>query len=117
MGSSWLRVSVWIGKQMPESDKLFRKKIFNQISPLSVVSLAVFGNTAVIIVLFSHQSEFTVPKFLMLNLAVADLCMGLYLMLVAIQDLRSMGEYFNYAFVWQYGEAPFFSKFQSISIK
>lgn len=68
-----------------------------------VVSLAVFGNTAVIVVIFSHQSEFTVPKFLMLNLAVADLCMGLYLMLVAIQDLRSMGEYFNYAFAWQYG--------------
>lgn len=40
----------------------------------------------------------------MLNLAVADLCMGLYLMLVAIQDLRSMGEYFNYAFAWQYGK-------------
>ena len=67
------------------------------------MSLAVFGNTAVIVVLFSHQSEFTVPKFLMLNLSVADLCMGLYLMLVAIQDLRSMGEYFNYAFAWQYG--------------
>jgi hypothetical protein len=30
--------------------------------------------------------------------------MGLYLFLVAIQDLRSMGEYFNYAFVWQYGK-------------
>lgn len=75
-----------------------------------VVSLAVFGNTAVIIVLFSHQSEFTVPKFLMLNLAIADLCMGLYLMLVAIQDLRSMGEYFNYAFVWQYGKDSIFYK-------
>lgn len=78
------------------------------------MSLAVFGNTAVIIVLFSHQSEFTVPKFLMLNLAIADLCMGLYLMLVAIQDLRSMGEYFNYAFVWQYGKFDHINEFYEI---
>jgi thyrotropin receptor len=91
------------------------KTLLINFCPISVVSLAVFGNTAVVIVLFSHQSEFTVPKFLMLNLAMADLCMGLYLMLVAIQDLRSMGEYFNFAFVWQYGEAEFSLNYVSVN--
>jgi len=81
MGSNWLRSSVWI-----------------------VVSLAVVGNTAVLVVLFSNRSELTVPKFLMCNLAFADFCMGSYLLLIASIDLHSMGEYFNFAFDWQYGE-------------
>jgi thyrotropin receptor len=70
----------------------------------TVVSLTVVGNVAVLIVLLSFRSEFTVPKFLICNLALADLCMGLYLMLIASIDLHSMGEYFNFAFDWQYGK-------------
>ncbi|GAB0093315.1 lutropin-choriogonadotropic hormone receptor [Sergentomyia squamirostris] len=80
MGSHWLRGSVWI-----------------------VVLLAMFGNTAVLVVLFSNRSDVTVPKFLMSNLAFADLCMGFYLLLIASIDAHSMGEYFNFAFDWQYG--------------
>nr|XP_040225074.2 thyrotropin receptor isoform X1 [Anopheles coluzzii] len=80
MGSHWLRGSVWV-----------------------VVLLAVFGNVAVVVVLFSNRSDLTVPKFLICNLAFADLCMGLYLLLIASIDAHSMGEYFNYAFDWQYG--------------
>jgi thyroid stimulating hormone receptor len=70
----------------------------------TVVSLAVIGNVAVLVVLLSNRSEFTVPKFLMCNLALADFCMGIYLLLIASIDLHSMGEYFNLAFDWQYGE-------------
>ncbi|XP_070490490.1 lutropin-choriogonadotropic hormone receptor-like [Chironomus tepperi] len=80
MGSSWLRTCVWI-----------------------VVSLAIIGNVAVLVVLLTNRSEFTVPKFLMCNLALADFCMGIYLMLIASIDLHSMGEYFNFAYDWQYG--------------
>ncbi|XP_037044628.1 thyrotropin receptor isoform X2 [Bradysia coprophila] len=80
MGSQWLRVSVWI-----------------------VLFLAVFGNFSVLMVLFSNWSDVTVPKFLMSNLAFADLCMGLYLLLIAAIDVHSMGEYFNFAYDWQYG--------------
>ncbi|XP_070508722.1 lutropin-choriogonadotropic hormone receptor-like isoform X2 [Chironomus tepperi] len=76
----WLRVSVWI-----------------------VIALSVVGNVAVLIVLLSNQSEFTVPKLLVCNLAFADLCMGIYLFLIALIDLHSKDEYFNYAFDWQYG--------------
>ncbi len=39
----------------------------------------------------------------MSNLAFADLCMGLYLLLIAAIDVHSMGEYFNFAYDWQYG--------------
>lgn len=47
-------------------------------------------------------------KFLIGNLAFADLCLGLYLFLLATIDLRSIGEYFNYGFDWQYGTmSPF----------
>lgn len=81
MGSNWLRGSVWI-----------------------VVALTVSGNVCVLVVLFSNRSELTVPKFLMCNLSFADFCMGLYLLLIASIDLHSMGEYFNFAFDWQYGE-------------
>ncbi|CAG9811298.1 unnamed protein product [Chironomus riparius] len=76
----WLRVSVWI-----------------------VISLSVVGNVAVLIVLLSNQSEITVPKLLVCNLAFADLCIGVYLFLIALIDLYSTNEYFNYAFDWQYG--------------
>ncbi|XP_037924524.1 thyrotropin receptor isoform X2 [Hermetia illucens] len=80
MGSYWLRISVWL-----------------------VVLLAVFGNIAVLIVILSNRSDFTVSKFLMSNLAFADLCMGLYLLFIASIDAHSIGEYFNYAYDWQYG--------------
>jgi thyrotropin receptor len=80
MGSNWLRASVWI-----------------------VVTLTVSGNLCVLVVLFSNRSELTVPKFLMCNLALADFCMGMYLLFIASIDLHSMGEYFNFAFDWQYG--------------
>lgn len=47
----------------------------------------------------------TVSKFLMVNLALADLCMGLYLLIIAAMDLHTIGDYFNYAIDWQNGES------------
>jgi thyrotropin receptor len=85
--------------------------------------LAVIGNISVLVVLLSSRwvvlvqfsmnsiirfvhfrADMTVPKFLMCHLSFADLCMGLYLLLIASMDAHSMGEYFNFAFDWQYGE-------------
>ncbi|XP_068082103.1 lutropin-choriogonadotropic hormone receptor [Anabrus simplex] len=80
MGNWWLRVFVWL-----------------------VALLALFGNLAVLIVMMSSRFRMTVPKFLMCNLAIADLCMGVYLLLIAIMDSKSMGQYFNYAIDWQSG--------------
>lgn len=50
------------------------------------------------------RKDVTVPKFLMSHLAFADLCLGLYLLLIAAIDIHSMDEYFNFAYDWQYGE-------------
>lgn len=84
MGSYWLRVSVWF-----------------------VVVLAIVGNLAVMIVVIFSGGEMTVSKFLMCNLAFADFCMGLYLLLIASMDLHSVGSYFNFAYDWQYGKRTF----------
>lgn len=56
------------------------------------------------VVLMSTRFKMTVSKFLMCNLAVADLCMGIYLLLIAAMDLHTIGVYFNYAIDWQNGE-------------
>ncbi|XP_075978019.1 lutropin-choriogonadotropic hormone receptor-like [Anticarsia gemmatalis] len=80
MGWSWLRVSVWF-----------------------VIAAVVVGNVAVLLVLLTNHTEMTVPRFLMCHLAFSDLCTGLYLFMLAVVDLRSYGEFFNYAYDWQYG--------------
>ncbi|GFG40111.1 hypothetical protein Cfor_09362, partial [Coptotermes formosanus] len=80
MGFTWLRVSVWF-----------------------VVVTAVVGNLAVLLVLLSNMLDLTVPKFLMCHLAFADLCMGAYLLILAVMDVHSSGVYFNFAYGWQIG--------------
>lgn len=81
MGSYYLRISVWF-----------------------VVILAMLGNLAVIVVIVFSSGEVTVSRFLICNLAFADFCMGLYLLLIASMDMHSVGTYFNSAFDWQYGK-------------
>ncbi|KAL5274000.1 TSHR family protein [Megaselia abdita] len=81
MGSDWLRISVWV-----------------------VAFFSVIGNCIVLIwILCTLSDNYAVPKFLMCHLAIADLCTGLYLLLIASMDVHSIGEYFNYAYDWQYG--------------
>jgi len=78
MGYKWLRIFVWI-----------------------VVLAAILGNIVVFLVLVSNRKKMTVPKFLMCNLAFADFLMGIYLLLLASIDIHTLGEYFNYAILWQ----------------
>lgn len=81
MGNILLRVSVWL-----------------------VVVAAVLANFIVMLVLMSGQFTMNVSKFLMCNLAFADFCMGLYLLIIAVIDLHTIGHYYNYAIDWQQGE-------------
>lgn len=67
-----------------------------------VALTALVGNLAVVLVLLFARR--TVPSFLMAQLATADLCMGLYLLLLAAQDARSVGTYFTTAVAWQTGK-------------
>ncbi|KAG8443665.1 hypothetical protein GDO86_009000, partial [Hymenochirus boettgeri] len=79
--------------------------------------LAITGNSVVLIILITSQYKFTVPRFLMCNLAFADLCMGIYLLLIASVDLKTKSQYYNYAIDWQTGAgchaAGFFTVFAS----
>ncbi|OPJ82541.1 follicle-stimulating hormone receptor [Patagioenas fasciata monilis] len=79
--------------------------------------LAITGNIVVLIILISSQYKLTVPRFLMCNLAFADLCIGIYLMFIASVDIQTKSQYYNYAIDWQTGAgcnaAGFFTVFAS----
>ncbi|GFS78342.1 thyrotropin receptor [Nephila pilipes] len=68
-----------------------------------VLIAAMLGNLAVLVVILTARSTMTVSKFLMCHLAFADFCMGIYLLIIACVDIRTMGTYFNYAIEWQHG--------------
>lgn len=68
-----------------------------------ITVFAVAGNLAVMLILLVSQHKLTISRFLMWNLAFADLCMGLYLMLIAFMDIHSRHEYYNHATDWQTG--------------
>ncbi|XP_025944673.1 thyrotropin receptor isoform X2 [Apteryx rowi] len=79
--------------------------------------LAILGNIFVLFILLTSHYKLTVPRFLMCNLAFADFCMGLYLLLIASVDLYTRSEYYNHAIEWQTGPgcntAGFFTVFAS----
>ncbi|KAF3842223.1 hypothetical protein F7725_024174 [Dissostichus mawsoni] len=68
-----------------------------------ITVFAVTGNLAVLAMLLISKHKLTVSRFLMCNLAFADLCMGFYLMLIAFMDIISRHEYYNHATDWQTG--------------
>ncbi|NXK36104.1 FSHR protein, partial [Piprites chloris] len=79
--------------------------------------LAITGNIVVLIILISSPYKLTVPRFLMCNLAFADLCIGIYLLFIASVDIKTKSQYYNYAIDWQTGAgcntAGFFTVFAS----
>ncbi|XP_011836986.1 PREDICTED: follicle-stimulating hormone receptor isoform X2 [Mandrillus leucophaeus] len=79
--------------------------------------LAITGNITVLVILTTSQYKLTVPRFLMCNLAFADLCIGIYLLLIASVDIHTKSQYHNYAIDWQTGAgcdaAGFFTVFAS----
>uniref|UniRef100_A0A8C6U1L0 Thyrotropin receptor n=1 Tax=Neogobius melanostomus TaxID=47308 RepID=A0A8C6U1L0_9GOBI len=89
MNSLFLRVLIWV-----------------------ISILALLGNTA-----YCTRAKLTVPRFLMCHLAFADLCMGVYLVVIATVDMFTRGQYYNYAIDWQTGlgcsAAGFFTVFAS----
>uniref|UniRef100_A0AAY4CWE4 Thyrotropin receptor n=1 Tax=Denticeps clupeoides TaxID=299321 RepID=A0AAY4CWE4_9TELE len=68
-----------------------------------ITVFAMSGNLTVLFVLLSSHQKLTVSRFLMCNLAFADLCMGLYLLIIAFVDFYSRQEYYNHATAWQTG--------------
>lgn len=94
MGHTYLRVLIWI-----------------------ICVLAIIGNSVVLLVLLTSRYKLTVPRFLMCHLAFADLCMGIYLMIIASVDIHTRAHYYNYGIDWQMGigcrTAGFFTVFAS----
>ncbi|CAG6017467.1 unnamed protein product [Menidia menidia] len=68
-----------------------------------ITVFAIVGNLAVLVILLISHHKLTISRFLMCNLAFADLCMGLYLILIAFMDHHSRHEYYNHATDWQTG--------------
>ena len=65
--------------------------------------LAFLGNLLVIIWRIIDKEENRVNSFLLTNLAVADMLMGVYMLTIAIMDLRWRGEYFMHDIKWRSG--------------
>ena len=80
MGGDPLRVCVWI-----------------------VVIFAITGNAFKLLVILSNRRKVTISKVVMSSLAFANLCMGVYLAMLAVEDLATLGEYQNHVKSWQYG--------------
>ncbi|KAJ3608121.1 hypothetical protein NHX12_025171 [Muraenolepis orangiensis] len=85
----------------PEPDAFNPCADIMEVLPLRVLIwvisiLALLGNAAVLLVLLGSKSKLTVPRFLMCHLALADLCMGVYLVVIAAVDLLTRGRYYNF---------------------
>ena len=65
--------------------------------------LAFFGNLLVILWRIVDTEENRVHSFLLKNLALADMFMGVYLLAIAIMDARWQGEYFKHDHEWRSG--------------
>uniref|UniRef100_A0A4W5KNX1 Lutropin-choriogonadotropic hormone receptor n=1 Tax=Hucho hucho TaxID=62062 RepID=A0A4W5KNX1_9TELE len=79
-GFSFLRVAIWF-----------------------INILAIIGNLTVLLIFFTSRCKLTVPRFLMCHLAFADLCIGIYLLMIAAVDLHTRGHYSEHAIDWQTG--------------
>ena len=98
----------------PKSDKFNPCEDLLGSNVIAVISwfvawFAVLGNFFVVFALLllafdygrTHQRHLTVPKFLILNLAFADFCMGIYILALTVMDNKSKGNYYKYGVEWQ----------------
>ena len=87
-----------------------------------VILLSLGGNIIVITVTSSyfisryrtHHQQPHLMYFLYINLAIADLFMGIYLLTIAVVDLDTLGEYSLHAVEWQTGPGCRFAGFCAI---
>jgi len=76
----WLRIAIW-----------------------TIILISLCGNVLVFTVLLygAVKKSLTVPQLMIMNLAAADFCLGLYLLFIAAADLDTAGDYFNRWFEWE----------------
>uniref|UniRef100_F1LDL8 Thyrotropin receptor n=1 Tax=Ascaris suum TaxID=6253 RepID=F1LDL8_ASCSU len=66
-------------------------------------SLAISYRRLDIVLATVHHKRMRVHYFFMANLSTADLLTGFYLGMLAVEDVRTSDEYYNYAVNWQTG--------------
>ena len=64
---------------------------------------ALLGNLFVILMRAVVKEDNKVHSFLLTNLAISDLLMGIYLLIIASKNLQWQGEYFLHDFKWRSG--------------
>ncbi|XP_067041821.1 uncharacterized protein [Acropora muricata] len=64
---------------------------------------ALLGNLFAILLRVLVKEDNKVHSFLLTNLALSDLLMGIYLLIIAIKDVQWQGEYFLHDFKWRSG--------------
>ncbi|XGW06937.1 hypothetical protein V3C99_016894 [Haemonchus contortus] len=69
-----------------------------------VCTAAILGNVLVWVILgLAFEKRMRVHYLFMINLAIADLITGVYLAVLAVQDVRTGDEYYRHAVSWQTG--------------
>ena len=90
------------GDEFSSCDDLMKNETL-QICIWILGILASLGNLLVLIWRMIDKEENRVHSFLLTNLAVADMLMGIYLLTIAIMDVRWQGEYFKHDIEWRSG--------------
>ena len=68
-----------------------------------MAGVSLLGNIAVFLGRFFMREDDQVHSFLIRNLALADLCMGSYLVIIACHDVRYRGIYLLKDYQWRHG--------------
>ncbi|VDP24053.1 unnamed protein product [Soboliphyme baturini] len=69
-----------------------------------VWTVAIFANlSALATLVICNPCKATATRLLLVNLALADFLMGLYLAIISVQDVRTAQHYYNFAVDWQTG--------------
>ncbi|KAL0969836.1 hypothetical protein UPYG_G00232930 [Umbra pygmaea] len=76
---------------------------FLRVTVWLVSLLAVLANLLVLFTMLTSHFKLTITRFLLCNLALADFCMGVYLLLIACVDFYTRSQYHRYAIDWQTG--------------
>ncbi len=99
LGDPWLRLSVWL------------------ISTMGILCnvMTIIFNIIDGIYLYHTNMVVNVPVFLLTNLAISDLSMAIYLVLIAIKDATTRGIFDRVALSWQYSFSCNLAGFLSIS--
>ncbi|CAA3006420.1 leucine-rich transmembrane [Olea europaea subsp. europaea] len=97
--SLWLRASIWLVFLFAFLGNICVIVVLGSVRPSSSTSAL----TSIMWFNAAHSKRhIDVPRFLVLNLALADLLMACYLGILAFVDLSTLGEFKVHAIKWQY---------------